>query len=153
MLIPFSAQAKQLVDAGCRQGSCWETFVLNKKRVAQDRLAGVTSQLYKVELETKSKSGTNRSINWVYCSTRQPFLAFSDSADKNLLYVHYLNPGGEVFGYNTGSNKIYWAVCHDDWTVQVLSPEQGLAQKAQRLGYSLDLQSDQREIPKQILQP
>jgi hypothetical protein len=134
VLIPFSAQAKQRVDAGCRQGICWETFVLNKKLVRQDRLAGVASQLYKIELETKLKSGTNRSTNWVYCSTRQPFLAFSDSTDKDLLNLHYLNPGGDVFGYNTGSNKIYWAVCHDDWTAQVLSPEQGLAEKARRLG-------------------
>ncbi|MBW4525373.1 MAG: hypothetical protein KME18_09300 [Phormidium tanganyikae FI6-MK23] len=153
--LPAIAQTKQVLTDGCRQGSCWEMSLLSKKLVHQNQLGGEANKFYRIETETKMTgrtSKTERASRWVYCSTSQPFVAFT-STSENLIYIHYLNPGGNVGGYNSGSNRIYWAICHNVWNAKVLTPEEGLARKAQQLGYSLSLQSVQREIPKQLFQP
>lgn len=153
--LPVIAQTKQVLTGGCRQGSCWEVSLLSKKLIHQNQLGGKANKFYRIETETKMTgrtSKTERNPQWVYCSTSQPFVAFT-SPNEDLIYIHYLNPGGNVGGYNLGSNRIYWAICHDMWQTKVFTPEEGLARKAQQLGYSLSLQSDQREIPKQLFQP
>lgn len=154
--LPVIAQTKQVLDSGCRQDTCWETSLLSKKLVHQNQLGGEANKLYKVEAETKRTgrtSGTERTSRWVYCSISEPFVAFIPLPNDDLIYLHYLNPGGDVFGANAGSNRIYWAICHNVWNAKVFSPEEGLARQAQQLGYSLSLKSDQREIPKQLFQP
>lgn len=154
--LPAIAQPKQVLDSGCRQGTCWESSLLSRTLVHQNQLGGAANQLYKIEVETQftgNDSKTEQTSRWVYCSTSQPFVAFTSSPNDELIYLHYLDPGGDVFGYNSGSNRIYWAVCHDIWNAKVFSPQEGLARKAQQLGYSRSLQSDQREIPKQLFQP
>ena len=153
--LPAIAQTKQVLDQGCRQGNCWESSLINQKLVHQNQLGGVTSKLYKLDVENKRtgrETKIERTSRWVYCSTSQPFVAFTPS-DSDLIYIHYLNPGGDVFGYNSGSHRMYWAICHNIWNAKVFKPQEGLAQKARELGYSTSLQSDQREIPKQLFQP
>lgn len=157
--LPAIAQTKQILDAGCRQGTCWESSLISKKLVHQNQLGGEANKLYRLEVENKRtgrSTQSERTSRWVYCSTSEPFLAFSssDGGLSDLIFIHYLNPGGnDVGGYNAGSNRTYWAICHDVWNANVFSPEEGLARKARQLGYSLTLQSDQREIPKQLFQP
>lgn len=53
-----------------------------------------------------------------------------------------------MYGYNTGSNWIYWAVCHDFY----LPWEQDLSAKAIQLGYSTELGSQQIEMPYVLFQ-
>ncbi|MBD1856752.1 MULTISPECIES: hypothetical protein [Leptolyngbya] len=154
--LPAIAQTKQVLDAGCRQGTCWESSLISKKLVHQNQLGGEPSKLYKLEVENKRTGRSTqieRTSRWVYCSTSEPFVAFSPSPKEDLIYFHYLNPGGDVFGANSGSNRTYWAICHDAWNANVFRPEEGLARKVRQLGYSLTLQSVQREIPKQLFQP
>ena len=154
--LPAIAQTSQVADSGCRQGTCWETTLLGKQLVHQNQLGGEPNTLYKVEVETKRTGKTmqtERSSQWIYCSTSEPFRAFTSSFKEDLIFIHYLNPGGDVFGYNAGSHRIYWAICHNVWNAKVFKPQEGLAQKARELGYSDSLQSSQKEIPKQLFQP
>lgn len=154
--LPAIAQTKKVLDAGCRQGTCWESSLISKKLVHQNQLGGEPSKLYRLEVENKRTGRSTqieRTSQWVYCSTRQPFVAFSPSLNEDLIYLHYLNPGGEIYGYNAGSSRTYWAICHNTWNAGTFGSSENLARKARQLGYSLTLQSDQREIPKQLFQP
>ncbi|MBN8561110.1 MAG: hypothetical protein J0L70_11340 [Leptolyngbya sp. UWPOB_LEPTO1] len=153
--LPAIAQTKQVLDQSCRQGTCWESSLISKKLVHQNQLGGELSQLYRIEVETKltaRETTTKRATQWVYCSMSEPFVAFSQPSD-DLIYLHYLNPGSEIYGYNAGSSRTYWAICHNTWSAETFGSSENLARKARQLGYSLTLQSVQREIPKQLFQP
>jgi hypothetical protein len=62
--------------------------------------------------------------------------------------IHFINPGEEPGGYNSGSHWTYWTVCHDLWQPW----EYNLNYKATQLGYSTELKSEQMEIPYGLLQ-
>ncbi|MGB3493913.1 MAG: hypothetical protein WBA57_14380 [Elainellaceae cyanobacterium] len=146
---PASAQTERLVTEGCRQGYCWEEYLLDQQVVHQNHLGGVDNILYEVSLESHNSNGIEQRNQWVYCSTSEAFVAFDGFGDSELLYLHYLNPGGnQVGGYNADSHRLYWAVCHDVWQPDLWSPQNGLAQQARQLGYSLNLEEGQREIPR-----
>ena len=147
--IDAPAQSKKLIYEGLRQGTSWSVYLLNKEPVKQIERGGETKQLYVVNLETDSSyDGISQQTNIVQCSTSQPFIAFKDDYDTAMAIVHYINPGGEMYGYNTASNWIYWAVCHD-----LYSPwDYDLTSKATQLGYSTELGSQQVEMPYVLLQ-
>lgn len=147
--INASAQSKKLIYEGSRQGTSWSVYLLNKEPVKKIERGGETKQLYVVDLETNSSyDGVSQQTNIVQCSTSEPFIAFKNNYDTSMAIVHYINPGGEMYGYNTGSNWIYWAVCHD-----LYSPwEQDLSAKATQLGYSTKLGSQQVEMPYVLFQ-
>ncbi|MGF1498923.1 MAG: hypothetical protein ACFB8W_19165 [Elainellaceae cyanobacterium] len=155
MVLPVRSQSGQLINEGCRQGTCWETYLLGQQIVHQNRLGGVVSTLREVNLETHSTGDSVRQRSqWVYCSTEEPFVAFEvPFGDDELMYLHYINPGGNQLGsYNSSSHSLYWGICHDLWDAEIWSPENGLAQRARELGYSLNLWEGQREIPKVMFQ-
>lgn len=160
--IPVRSQSSKLVHSTCRQGICSKTFLLNKEVIHGNELGGSKNTLYEVTLESFSyklvseASHKNQTLkqntNWVYCSKKEPFVAFNSSTDDGLLILHYLNPGGTIGRYHAGSHNLYWATCHNLWDIDIWNPDDGLAQRAEELGYSLNLWQGQREIPKVMLQ-
>ncbi|MEA5449723.1 hypothetical protein VB780_14165, partial [Leptolyngbya sp. CCNP1308] len=52
--LPGLAQQRRLVEEGCRQGSCWATYFLDKRLIHQNQLGGQNSKLYEVSLEVSS---------------------------------------------------------------------------------------------------
>lgn len=150
---PVLAQSARMYTSGCRQGTCWENFVLGKTQVSQHRSGGVTHTLYEVDVQLNNTySGTEQATMWVQCSIDEPFVGFrSPDLDADVVYLHYINPGGDVFGYNAGSHDLYWAVCHDQWNPEGY-PEAGLAELARSLGYSTQLESEQKEVPATLFQ-
>jgi hypothetical protein len=143
------AETKKLIYESGRQGVSWAVYLLNKKFVKEVELGGETRRLYLVELETdNSNSGVSRQTHLIQCSTSQPFVAFKDDSTSGVAIVHFINPGGETYGYNAGSHWEYWAVCHD-----VLQDSQrDLASQARQLGYSTELSSKQVEVPYALMQ-
>jgi hypothetical protein len=151
--VPAIAQPTgRQVSGSCHQGLCWATYVLGQRMIHQNSLGGVDSKLYKVnveyykfDMETQQVYSDDASsgVNWVYCSTREPFVAFESSWEPpnndGLMIIHYINPGGETANYNRGSHRIYWAICHDDWDINVFEPEKGAAHRAAELGYITEL--------------
>lgn len=147
---PASAQNRKLVSSGCRQGRCWETYIVGKKVIRQDELGGRKRTVYLVDLEGKVPRAEDRWQNWVQCSTKEPFVAFiSPVLDTNQVFIHYLNPGGEFYGYNGSSHQLYWATCHNIWQPDLSK----MAEKARSLGYSLRLKTEQREVSKATFNP
>ncbi len=53
--------------------------------------------------------------------------------------IHFINPGGDMYGYNTGDHWTYWSVCHDLWQPW----KYNLKSQAIELGYSTKLESKQ----------
>jgi hypothetical protein len=142
------AQTGQLLWSGCRQGYCSETYLINQQVIHQNRLGGVDNTLYEVALERHTNDGVEPQVQWVYCSTSEPFTAF-ESTIEDLMIVNYLNPGGQLMMASSGgAHQLYWSICHEMWHPEVWNPERGLANQARQLGYSLVLEEDQREIPK-----
>jgi hypothetical protein len=147
--IHASAESKKLIYEDSRQGSSWSVYLLDKKLIKEIELGGETRRLYLVNEEINSSyDGIRQQTNLVQCSTSQPFIAFKDEYEQQMAIIHYINPGGEMFGYNTGDHWTYWAVCHD-----LFSPrEYDLKLRANELGYSTKLESQQLEIPYELLQ-
>jgi hypothetical protein len=146
------AQSKNIGD--CQQGNCWETYILGKRVIRQYQLSGDKRTIYSVDLKTISDGKTERNQKWVQCSTSEPFVAFIPSPDaytpKNLVFIHYINPGGKFIpNYERGSHKTYWAVCHNIWRDHPYE----MGKVAKSLGYSLQLPSNQREVPKATFKP
>lgn len=151
--LPASAQSARMYTSGCRQGTCWESFVLGQTQLSQNQLGGVTNTLYAVDVQTSNTySGTENKTMWVQCSINQPFVGFKSGSEADVIYLHYINPGGDVFGYNSGSHDLYWAVCHDQWNVTAWKPQSELASLARSLGYSTQLESEQKEVPASLFQ-
>lgn len=143
------AQSKRLMFEGTRQGVTWRVYLLNKKLTKTMKVSGETRRLYLVNLEVvNSSSGISRRTDLVQCSTSRPFVAFKADFIPDSAIIHYINPGGETFGYNADSHWQYWVVCHDLWQPW----EQDLAAKAKQLGYSMKLESEQVEIPYGVMQ-
>ena len=149
LALPVMAQSARMYTSGCRQGTCWENFVLGQTQISQNRLGGTTNTLYAVEVQTTNTySGTENLTMWVQCSVSEPFVGFkSPDLDADVIYLHYINPGGNVFGYNSSAHDLYWAVCHNQWDANIWQPEEGLGAMARRLGYSTQLESEQRAVP------
>ncbi len=163
-LVSENHREKHLVDAGCRMGYCWDTFLLEKRLIHQNNLGGQQNKLYEVDLETEnfvddvnSRSSIDDDspemrTNWVYCSFAKPFLAFTSSLDErqDFVYFHLLSPAKKagIGGYNQGSHAIYWAVCHDQFNVYPFV----MTKEAKQLGYSEGLDSYQIELPIELLE-
>lgn len=147
--ISARSQSKKLMYRGARQGTEWTVYLLNKKLVQTVELGGETRKIYSIDLEIdNSYSGISQQTNLVQCSTSQPFIAFKDSDREKVAILHFLNPGGEQFGYNSDSHSIYWIICHELWQPW----EYDLKSQAVELGYSTRLESQQIEIPYGMLQ-
>ena len=143
------AESKRLISQGSHMGTSWKVYLLNKKFVKEVKLGGETRKLYLAEMEiNNSYSGTSKRTSLFQCSTSAPFVAFKDDAMRGLAIIHYINPGGEWFGYNVGDHQQYWAVCHDLWEL----PTEQWTVQAKKLGYSTDLKSEQIEIPYELMQ-
>jgi hypothetical protein len=150
-----SAQTKKIVD--CQQGNCIETYISSKRVIRQYQLSGDKRTIYLVDLKTSSGGKTVQSQDWVQCSTSQPFVAFipspglpQESTPRDLVFIHYINPGEKFMAnYQRNSHRIYWAVCHNVWRDNVYE----MGGVAKSLGYSLKLQSDQREVPRATFKP
>ena len=143
------AESKKLIYEGARQGTEWAVYLLNKKLVKKVELGGETRRLYLVNLEiNNSYDGVTKQTNLIQCSTSQPFVAFKSDYEQQMAIIHFINPGEEFYGYNSGSHWTYWAVCHDLWQPW----EYKLDLKASQFGYSGQLESNQIEIPYGLLQ-
>lgn len=143
------AESKKLIYQGMQQGISWSVYLLNKKFVKEVKLGGETRRLYLVDEETKVSDGeVGQQTILIQCSTSQPFVAFEDSYDQQMAIFHFINPGEEPGGYNSGSHWTYWTVCHDLWKPW----EYKLDYKASQLGYSGQLESQQIEVPYGLLQ-
>lgn len=143
------AESKKLIYEGMRQGSSWSVYLLNKKFVKKVKLGGETRRLYLVDKEINSNDGNvSQNTNLIQCSTSQPFVAFKNDYEQQMAIVHFINPGEEPYGYNSGSHWLYWAVCHDLWKPW----EYKLDLKASQFGYSGQLESQQIEVPYGLLQ-
>lgn len=144
-----SADNKKLIYSGFRQGVSWEVYLLNKKFVKEIETGGETRRLYLVDTEiNNSYSGISRQTNLVQCSTSEPFIAFKDDYSPGSAVIDFINPGGEMYGYNTGTHWQYWVVCHNLWQPW----EYNLEYKAIQLGYSTELKTEQTRIPYGLLQ-
>ena len=142
------AESKKLIYEGMRQGISWTVYLLNKKFVKEVKLGGETRRLYLVDLGDEKTNSSNGTKMLVQCSTSQPFVAFKDSYEQQMAVIHFINPGEEPGGYNSGSHWTYWAVCHDLWKPW----EYKLDLKASQFGYSGQLENQQIEVPYGLLQ-
>lgn len=154
---PFSALAQSKNIGDCQKGHCWEIYILGKRLIRQYQLGRDKRTIYLVNLKTISDGKATRDQNWVQCSTSEPFVAFlpspglpGQSSPKEVVVIHYINPGGKfIANYERGSHKIYWAVCHNIFRDHPYD----MGQIARRLGYSSQLPSNQREVPRAIFNP
>ena len=143
------SQSKKLIYGGSKQGTSWDVYLLNKKLAQEIKIGGETRRLYLVDLEVRStevvsgETSTKRKTDLVQCSTSAPFIAFKDNYSPQTAILHYINPGGDWSGYNQDSHLQYWAICHDLLGDSNYNPKA----KAKELGYSLDLEDRQVEIP------
>ena len=81
-------------------------------------------------------------VSYVYCSTIRPAYIFNSD---NIDYAHLLNPGGDDwYGYNFSDYPLYWATCHNYVGLDFFSEE--ITSRAIKLGYSLNLPSEQIEL-------
>ena len=143
------AETKKLIYEDARQGISWKVYLLKKKLVTKVTYGGETRKGYLVDLEiNNSYSGVYRQTNLIQCSTASPFVAFKDRDTPKMAILHFINPGGEISGYDKGSHWEYWVVCHELWEPW----KYNLSSKARQLGYSTQLSSEQIEIPYQVMQ-
>ncbi|MFH7241788.1 MAG: hypothetical protein ACHWZW_02955 [Spirulina sp.] len=145
------AQQRQLIDENCRQGSCWQTYLLEKRLIHQNQFDGQNNKLFVVDLEIVSDySGTSRDREWIYCSLRNPFIAYDAPDDDEFMYLNLLSPANEsgIGGANLGSYIHYWAVCHDSFGIDPFS----MTSQARRLGYPDWASSGFLELPKVLLE-
>lgn len=145
LFIALPASAELILSQWCRQGYCGETKYLGKTLVQQ----GQNGALYAVELARRSYPMDSTppatfepsETSYIYCSTSRPAYIF---VADDTIYAHLLNPGGDWYGYNAGDYPIYWATCHNFVGPDFFSPE--MTNRAIRLGYPLNLESDQIEL-------
>ncbi len=148
---PQGGSGKPIVQSGCQQGQCWESQVLGihlEQQSPQGKLYRVTMGRRSWPLEGKPPAQfSQRTQDYLYCSRTRPAFIFRNPTGAGYL-AHLLNPGGEFFGYNQNAYPIYWGVCHGVYNQDVFSP--AMTQKAKRLGYSLNLPSDQIALPRLV---
>jgi hypothetical protein len=139
VLSTLPALAQQDIDAAYH--------VLNQQAIYQNQSHGSPSKLYEIRVEISTYGGrsqtpelTRQATEWVYCSLNTPYIAFEVPDEPDLIYLSYLNPGGEINGNNVSTQEIYWKVCHNRYS--------GNAEDATALGYHLNLPDGQLVIPK-----
>ena len=140
-------QDDRFAGGSCHQGVCFTILLLNKQIVHQNQLSGRPNTLYKTSLEIQTfkanaarPDSTRQATEWVYCSASNPYIAFEVPDQPELLFLSYLNPGGEINGTEVSTQGLYWKVCHDR--------SAGSAEDATALGYALNLPEGQLFIPK-----
>jgi hypothetical protein len=139
------AFADLILSGRCQMGTCWEQKFFGKTLLEK----GSDGTLYSVELATRSwpmgsepsGSFSPSKISYVYCSTIRPTYIFKL---ENKYYAHFLNPGGDWFGYNRSEYPVYWATCHNFIGPDFFS--ENMKHKAIDLGYPLNLPSEQKEL-------
>jgi len=137
--------ANIVLPGRCHMGECWEQKFLGKKPLK----SGPNGKLYSVKLTSRSwpmasqPSGRFGRVqtSYVYCSKTRPAYVFRN---EGIYYAHLLNPGGDWYGYNRSDYPVYWATCHNLVGPDYFSEKMTI--KARKLGYSLDLPSDQIEL-------
>lgn len=134
-----------ILPGNCHMGRCWEQKFFRKTLLEK----GGDGTLYSVELATRSwsmeaePSGlfTPSETGYIYCSTIRPAYIFKS---ENKYYAHFLNPGGEWYGYNRSDYPVYWATCHNFIGPDFFS--EAMKNRAIQLGYPLNLPSEQKEL-------
>jgi hypothetical protein len=148
MSLTANAESKQMVYEYSRQGSTMIAYLL-KKYTIKEYKSGDERRIYLIELKINyEKNESSRETSIIQCSNNQPFYAFAPDGKSGMVIIDFLNPGGEMYGYNTTDHWTYWVVCHDLWQPW----EYDLKSKAINLGYSTKLTSTQMKIPYEIFQ-
>lgn len=137
--------ADVILPGRCHMGECWESKLLRKNVLKK----GSNGTLYEIRTASRSWPMDSQpssnfgepSVSYVYCSTTKPAYIFK--ADDTL-YAHLLNPGGDYGGIDQSDYPIYWATCHNFVGPDFFSEE--MTQRAKKLGYPLDLPSEQIEL-------
>ncbi len=139
------ALADLILPGRCQMGTCWDTKLYRKKLIEK----GKDGTLYSVDIATRSWKMGNEApanfgasySNYIYCSNTKPAYIFKS---QNKYYAHFLNPGGDWYGYNISDYPIYWVTCHNFVGPNFFSKE--MKDKAIQLGYPLNLPSEQKEL-------
>jgi hypothetical protein len=148
------AQSQSRNVGDCQQGTCWDTYILEKRIIRQYQLGRDKRTIYLVDLKTTLDRKTRQEKIWVQCSIGEPFVAsipsFDASSPGDLVHINYINPG-EKFMSNgeRGFHKIYWAVCHNIYRPHPYE----MGGIAAPLGYSLRLRPDTRVVPRSTFKP
>lgn len=129
----------------CHMGQCWDNKFIGKSLLKSD----TNDELYLVKIASRSWSIDSQppdnfeqvKTSYVYCSTTKPAYIFNTD---NTYYAHLLNPGSDWYGYNQSDYPIYWTTCHNFVGPDFFSEE--MTARAIKLGYSLNLSSDQIEL-------
>jgi hypothetical protein len=126
-------------------GICWDQKFIKKTLLER----GKNGTLYSVELASRSwrveaqPPATFKPPNtsYVYCSTTRPALIFKS---EGKYYAHFLNLGGDWYGYNVSDYPVYWTTCHNFVEPDFFS--ENMKKRAIQLGYPLNLTSEQKEV-------
>ncbi len=145
----------------CRQGQCTWEKVLNTATVSKTATGTLMRQ--DAWVGTSGDEGgddpAKAKITWekakvqtfVFCSTAQPAIAFSDhwEGGDGHWTGHWIDLF-DVSGYMTASARTYMQVCHD---VDFFRPD--ITRVLQRMGYRPGTPSEQRDLarPQEITQP
>ncbi len=129
----------------CHMGQCGDSKFIEKTLLK----TSPNGKLYSVKTAYRSwamgsqppNSFGKVQVSYVYCSKIKPALIFNSD---NTYYAHLLNPGGDWYGYNFSDYPIYWVTCHNFVGPDFFSQE--ITSRAIKLGYSLDLPSEQVEL-------
>jgi hypothetical protein len=149
IFIALPAFADIILPGRCpHMGYCWDQK-LSKKRLVQKFRFGT---LYSIELASRSWKFQSQPpdtfepsrTSYVYCSTTRPAFIFQLDRNPNQYYAHFLNPGGEWYGYNVSSYPVYWETCHQFSAKDFRNDN--MRRRALQLGYSLRLKTEQREL-------
>jgi hypothetical protein len=159
--LPIAAIAAPVLPrllSGCRGNLCW-TDRFNQRNPSDHGGASRLSQMpdatfYKLSLETewtKPTPLTSQRSYWVYCSKTRPSVAVELPKQLDLeqaVTVHRFNPGGTPSSDNAALYPIYWGVCHDQWSPSPSSPALDYRSLGQQWGYTADLPSSEKRIPR-----
>lgn len=145
----------------CRQGQCTWEKVLTTATVSKTDTGTLMRQDAWVGTSTDNADDDPAKARitwekakvqtWVFCSTRQPAIAFSDHWEGG--DGHWTGHWIDLYdaaGYMTASARTYMQVCHD---VDFLRPD--ITRVLQRMGYRPGASSEQRDLarPQDITQP
>lgn len=139
-------RTRLVLPGRCQMGECWDNKFVEKMLLK----VGPNGTLFSVKTASRSwqmgsqppNSFGQAEVSYVYCSRTKPAYIFNH---EHTYYAHLLNPGsGDFFGYNQSDYPIYWATCHNFVGPDFFSEE--MTSRAIKLGYSLNLSSDQIEL-------
>lgn len=136
-----------VVPSRCHMGECVELHYQGKSLVKE---VG-NEKLYKIEVQTYLSPMGNyeggefwpkAASEMVLCSTERPLLVHQESVGDPY-NINQLNPGPNPPGYLMEAHMLYWMTCHDEAGPDFFTL--AMEEKAQGLGYPLNLTTDQNE--------